>query len=250
MGEDAWSAETYAARARFVSDLGTPALELLAPKPGERVLDLGCGDGALTAALAAAGAEVVGVDASPDMVAAARARGLDVRVGDAAALSFEAEFDAVFSNAALHWVVEAETAVAGIARALRPGGRFVAEFGGFGNVAAIHTALVAVFARHGVETSLRDIWFFPRPEAYRALLATHGFAVREIALIPRQTRLEHGMAAWLETLAAPLLARVGLGGRADVVAELEAVLSPALKDADGAWWADYVRLRVAARKED
>jgi SAM-dependent methyltransferase len=245
---DAWSAERYAAHARFVSDLGAPVAELLAPRRGERILDLGCGDGALTAQLLGAGAEVVGLDASPDMVAAARARGIDAREGDAAALPFEAEFDAVFSNAALHWVTRAAAAVEGIARALRPGGRFVAEFGGFGNVAAIRTALVAVLAREGVTTTLDEVWFFPTPEDYAARLARAGLAVEEIALVPRPTRVESGMAAWLETLAAPVLAKLPEGRRSAATAAAEALLAPALRDGAGTWWADYVRLRVRAQR--
>src|SRR5688500_15143750 len=138
-----WSAEGYARNARFVADLGQPVLELLAPQPGERILDLGCGDGALTTKLVAAGATVVGGDASAELVAAAQALGLDARIADGQALAFEAEFDAVFSNAALHWMKQPDAVIAGVRRALKPGGRFVGEFGGHGNVAAIVTALVA-----------------------------------------------------------------------------------------------------------
>jgi SAM-dependent methyltransferase len=127
-----WQAERYAAHARFVADLGMPVVEqLLAPQAGERVLDLGCGDGVLTAKLAGLGCAAVGVDAGPDMVRAARALGVDARVVDGHALAFDREFDAVFSNAALHWMkADPDAVVAGVARALRPGGRFVAEMGG------------------------------------------------------------------------------------------------------------------------
>jgi len=252
MAEDRWSAERYAANARFVSDHGAPVLEMLAPRPGERILDLGCGDGALTERIAAAGADVLGIDSSPDMVAAARGRGLDARLGDAAALALGADlegaFDAVFSNAALHWVTRADAALAGIARALKPAGRFVAEFGGRGNVAAIHTGLIAVLARHGVETTLADTWVFPGPEEYRARAEGAGLRVEEIALIPRPTEVTAGIGAWLTTLAAPVMARLPDAARADAVAELETLLAPALRDAEGRWWADYVRLRLHAVK--
>ena len=146
-----WSAERYAEAAHFVPTLGTPALELLAPEPGEHILDLGCGDGVLTEKIAAAGAKVVGVDAAPDMVAAARARGLDARVVAGQNLAFDGEFDAVFSNAALHWMRPPETVLAGVHRALRPGGRFVGEMGGQNNTAAIMVALRAVMARRGID---------------------------------------------------------------------------------------------------
>src|SRR5215469_14834213 len=134
-----WSAERYAATANFVPTLGTPVVTLLDPRPGERILDLGCGDGVLTERIVAAGAGVVAVDAAPDMVAAARARGLDARVVPGQGLAFDAEFDAVFSNAALHWMRPPEAVLAGVHRALRPSGRFVAEMGGHNNTAAIQT---------------------------------------------------------------------------------------------------------------
>lgn len=146
-----WDPERYARNARFVSHLGEPVVALLAPRPGERILDIGCGDGALTAKLAEAGCRVVGVDASAEQVAAARARGLDARVMNAAELDFEAEFDAVFSNACLHWIKAADAVVAGVRRALKPGGRFVAEFGGGSNVGRIVLALERALERRGID---------------------------------------------------------------------------------------------------
>ena len=147
-----WEAQRYARNARFVADLGQPVVELLAPQPGERILDLGCGDGALTRKLVELGCSVVGVDAGPDMIRAARELGLDAHVVDGHELAFEREFDAVFSNAALHWMKrDPQEVIAGVARALRPGGRFVGEMGGHGNVAAIVTALLAVLERRGID---------------------------------------------------------------------------------------------------
>lgn len=244
---DPWDAGAYAETARFVTDLGAPVLDLLDPRPGERVLDLGCGDGVLTAAIAARGTEVTGADASPAMVAAARARGLAAEVADGAALPWRSAFDAVFSNAALHWMTDPDAVIASVARALRPGGRFVAEMGGHGNVAAIRTALVAVLARHGVETDLRGIWYFPTAEEQAHRLEAGGFAVERIELFPRPTRVAAGLEAWLATLAAPALALLPEGARAGAAAETARLLVPALVDSAGVATADYVRLRFVAR---
>ena len=242
-----WSASTYDEHARFVSDLAGGVLDWLAPKAGERILDLGCGDGVLTAQLAATGAHVVGVDASENFVKTCQGQGLDVRLMDGEALTFENEFDAVFSNAALHWMTRPERAIAGVRRALKPEGRFVAEFGGHGNVAAIVTALEATARRHGVNASLAHPWFFPTPEIYAAMLAKDGFAVKRIALIPRPTPLKTGMASWLRLFNTPFFAQFGDDFDA-AVKETEELLSFALCDAQGNWTADYVRLRVEAVK--
>ena len=152
-----WSAEDYARKGRFVSELARPALDLLAPREGERILDLGCGDGVLTEEIAACGADVLGADLSEELLAAAAAKGLKVQKVDGHALPFEGEFDAVFTNAALHWMRRPELVIAGIHQALRPRGRFAGEFGGHGNVAAIATALRAVGALHGGESSSRSL---------------------------------------------------------------------------------------------
>src|SRR5689334_15105089 len=178
LAEQTWEAERYAAAAAFVPALGAPVVELLAPQPGERILDLGCGDGVLTEKIAAAGASVVGVDGGPDMVAAARARGLDAHVMDGQRLTFDREFDAVFSNAAIHWMRDQDAVLAGVRRALKPGGRFVAEMGGHNNTAAIMVAFSAVLARRGLDARRYNPWYFPSAAAYRARLEGAGFAVR------------------------------------------------------------------------
>ena len=241
-----WDAAAYAARGRFVADLAGGVVELLAAKPGEAILDLGCGDGALTERIAAAGAVMTGLDASPGMVAAARARGLHVLEASAGAMSFESEFDAVFSNAALHWMPDAEAVIAGVHRALRPGGRFVAEMGGHGNIAAIRTALQAVLARFGIDAELAAASLYPSPAHYRRLLESAGFNVRSMELIPRPTALPDGMEAWLNTFRNGVLDLLSPEDRAMAIGEVLALLRPMLCDADGNWTADYVRLRFAA----
>ena len=241
-----WNPADYSKNARFVSDLGLPVVELLAPQAHERILDLGCGDGALTIKLAQMGCTVVGADASAAMVAAAQELGLDAHVVDAHALAFDREFDAVFSNAALHWMKQPEAVIAGVWRALKPGGRFVAEMGGHGNVAAIVHALESALAVRGM--TVANPWYFPRPQAYRELLQTQGFIVDSIALIPRPTLLPGDVGAWIETLAQPFLANVALTDRPQLLAEVVDALRPVLCDAQGDWRADYVRLRFAASK--
>lgn len=242
----AWDPEQYARHAAFVPRLGRPLLELLAPQAGERILDLGCGDGALTLELAAAGATVIGVDASPEQVAAARARGLDARVVDGSCLPFAGEFDAVFSNAALHWMRDQGAMMAGVRRALKPGGRFVAEMGGHGNVAAIRVAIAAVLQRRGL-TEAPSPWYFPTVAAYTEQLERHGFAIESITLIARPTALPTGMRAWLETFASPCLAAVEETLHTQICDDVVDLLRPVFCDEAGGWTADYVRLRFAAR---
>ena len=246
--QQTWDPDSYARNARFVSDLGAPVLELLAPQPGERILDLGCGDGALTAKLVALGCSVLGVDASAAQVEACRQLGLDARVGDGERLNCGAEFDAVFSNAALHWMKRPDDVIAGVSRALKAGGRFVAEFGGFGCVEKIKRALIASLATRGIDGERLNPWYFPTVEDYSARLVRGGFAIRYIALIPRPTPLPTEINGWLETFAQSFMAPLEAGERAGFIAEVRESLRPELCSADGKWFADYVRLRFAADK--
>lgn len=244
---DHWDASAYAANARFVPDLSAPVLALLSPRPSETILDLGCGDGALTLALPPTS---LGVDASPAMVSAARRRGVDASVADAHALAFDAAFDAVFSNAALHWMTRPDDVLAGVFRALVPGGRFVAEMGGHGNIAAVRTALIAALRAEGVVTDLKDVWYFPSVDEQVGRLEEAGFNVKEIVLLPRPTVVEAGMGAWLETLAGPVFSKLPVERRAVVRDRVVEMLQPALMDSHGVWIVDYVRLRFKAIKPD
>jgi SAM-dependent methyltransferase len=245
--EQRWDPRRYQENAGFVAVLGAPVLDMLAPKPGERILDLGCGDGALTEKIAAI-ARVVAVDASADQIKAARARGLDAHVVDGTKLAFENEFDAVFSNAALHWMRDPDAVIAGVWRALKPGGRFVAECGGAGNVETIVKSLVAAHDRRGLDGRAAIPWYFPAPEEYRARLERRGFVVESIALIPRPTPLPGPLGDWLDTFAESFLAALPPAERPALKREIEAELRPTLVDAAGVWVTDYVRLRFAARK--
>jgi trans-aconitate methyltransferase len=244
-----WSAESYARNARFVSELGEPVVDWLDPKPGERVLDVGCGEGALTASIVARGADVVGIDSASSLIEAARARGLDARVVDAYAMPFREEFDAAFSNAALHWMREPDLVLACIQRALKPRGRFVGEMGAQGNVAAISTAILAVLRAHGIDGESRWPWYFPTPAEYAERLEARGFVVQRMELIPRPTPLPTGMRGWLDTFANPFLGGVSDDERNAILDEATSLLAPSLRGRSGAWTADYVRLRFAAQLE-
>jgi trans-aconitate methyltransferase len=243
-----WNSSRYDKNARFVSDLGVPLVDLLSPQPGERILDLACGDGALTQKIIARGAEVVGVDGSPDMVAAARKRGIDARVVDAYHLDFAPEFDAVFSNAALHWMKrDPDAVIQGVRRALKPNGRFVAEMGGHGNVAAITVALCATIEKYGMNGEAMIPWYFPSADEYRERLNRAGFRTEYIELIPRPTPLATGMRGWLETFVIPFTNSLPQDARANFLDEVTERLRPVLCDPSGHWTADYVRLRFLAR---
>lgn len=196
-----WDPPSYARNARFVSDLASPVVDLLAPRPGERILDLGCGDGVLTKKLADLGCEVVGVDSSSPQVEAARKLGVNAFAISAEDLQYEDEFNAVFSNAVLHWVRHADVVLAGVYRSLKSGGRFVAECGGHGCVQKIRTALVQALERRGVDGEARVPWYFPTPGDYATRLERAGFRVDSIALIPRPTPLPGDIVDWLETFA-------------------------------------------------
>jgi SAM-dependent methyltransferase len=243
-----WDPQRYARNARFVADLGAPVVDLLAPRAGERILDLGCGDGVLTAKLASMGCHVIGVDASAPQIDAARKLHLDARIMNGEALDFDSEFDAVFSNAALHWMSNPAKVIAGVLRVLKAHGRFVAEFGGHGCVAKIRKALVEALNRRGVKGEAASLWYFPTVEDYSQQLIRGGFVVSYIALIPRPTPLPGDITGWLETFAESFTTTLPPAERPSYVAEVREVLRPELCDAEGKWTADYVRLRFAANK--
>jgi trans-aconitate methyltransferase len=243
-----WNAAAYARNGRFVAEFGASLIDWLQPLAGERLLDLGCGDGALTAQLAEAGCTVMGLDASVELVAAARTRGIDARLGDGHALSFNAEFDAVFSNAALHWMKsDPDAVIRGVARALKPGGRFVAEMGAAGNVASIRGALHEALAQRGVSAATVDPWYFPTLSDYRTRLEHAGFSVQRIESFARPTPLPGAVDGWLTTFAKQFLAAVPEAEHEALISEVREAVQPLLFR-DGIWVADYMRLRFVATK--
>lgn len=242
-----WNPDRYRTNAGFVATLGMPVVDLLAPREGERILDLGCGDGALTHKLVALGCHVTGVDASPDQIDKAVSEGLDAHVMDGQNLTFDSEFDAVFSNAAMHWMKDADAVIAGVRRALKPGGRFVGEFGGDGNVKTLRAAMRMAVACHGGDPDAVDPWFFPTVDAYRAKLEDGGFKVDSIELIPRPTPLPGDVDGWLAVFGESFLNRVPADRREEAIGWIRESLRPILVDPNGVWVADYVRLRFSAR---
>jgi trans-aconitate 2-methyltransferase len=244
-----WDTGLYDDKHSFVWKYGASLIDLLQSRAGERVLDLGCGTGHLAARIAEAGVEVVGIDSSPEMIAEARRLfpGLSFEVADARDFAFDEPFDAVLSNAVLHWVKPPEQAIACIKRALRPGGRFVAEFGGRGNVAAIVSSLDAASREIGLG-AWEHPWYYPSIGEYAPLLERAGLEVASAMLFDRPTPLggDHGLRNWVEMFARDLVARVPGDDRERFFGHLEQAARPRLHR-DGAWFADYRRLRVVAR---
>jgi trans-aconitate methyltransferase len=245
---DAWDSSLYDDRHSFVWKKASDLIDILDPKPGERILDLGCGTGHLTAEIAARGAIVTGLDASVSMVAQARQNYPKLRFMLADAGDFHVEpLDAVFSNAVLHWIPDAGPTIASVSRALKPGGRFVFEMGGKGNNARVLAAITAVLEKAGYMP--RFPWFFASAGEYATLLEQHGFEVQTLWTFERWTQLDHpekGLREWLEMFANSCFEDVPANARPAIIDEVESRLRPELWR-DGAWWIDYRRLRVVAR---
>jgi trans-aconitate methyltransferase len=237
-----WDPTDYARVGAFVAELGGPALELLDPQRGERILDVGCGDGTLTRKIIERGATVLGIDNSPEMIAAARANGVDALLLPAEDIQFFAEFDAAFSNAALHWVLEKEQAARAIFRALKRGGRFAGEMGGEGNIARLREALDTELVIRGYVPPEESSNWYPSPDEFAAVYETAGFEQIDARLIERPTPLDHGIAAWITTFRKGWLDRAG-------VPEVErAAIGAAVAGRFSSNVADYVRLRFVMRK--
>jgi trans-aconitate methyltransferase len=252
--ENRWDPVHYDTRHSYIWHYGAGLIDVLAPQQGERILDLGCGTGHLTARIAAAGAEVVGIDSAPTMIAQAQTNYPDLRfeLADGASFQFDEPFDAVFSNAALHWMRPPERVVACIQAALRPGGRFVAEFGGKGNIRAILTAMFRALDAAGYsERKAANPWYFPSIAEYGALLENHGLGLTFAALFDRPTPMESGtgIGDWLDMFAGDFLSGIPPDEQASIIRDIEEELRPRLFR-DGLWSVDYRRLRLTAIRED
>ncbi len=248
-----WDTSLYEDKHAFVWQYGEDLLQLLNPQPGESILDLGCGTGQLTEKIAQAGAEVMGVDHASEMIEKARENYPHIRFDVADARNFQVDkpLDAVFSNAVLHWVKEADSAIASIHKSLKPGGRFVAEFGGKGNVLAIATALYSALESIGIpQAQVENPWYYPSIGEYASLLEHQGFDVIYAILFPRPTPLaegEVGMANWIKMFASPFLAGLSLEQQIQIIPVVEEYLKPTLYQ-QGTWTADYRRIRIVAIK--
>ena len=240
-----WNPATYAREARFVAELGQPLLDLLAPKNGEIIMDLGCGDGALTEKIPRA-VTVIGTDASFAQAHAAKERGLSIVVVDGHHLCFKRQFDAVFTNAALHWMQRPETVVDEVWQCLKTGGRFVGEFGARGNVETVRSALHEALRRRSIDPLAVDPWYFPSAEDFSNLLVTSSFTVRSIEILQRPTQLPGELLDWLEIFAQPFTNAIEKDHRQYFLDEVCERSETALRDADGRWKVDYIRLRFAA----
>jgi SAM-dependent methyltransferase len=237
-----WDAGDYARVGAFVAELGGAALDLLDPQPGERILDVGCGEGTLTRKIIERGATVLGIDSSPEMVAGARANGIDALLLDAADMQFFAEFDAAFSNATLHWVLQKEQAARAIFRALKPGGRFAGEMGGEGNLKKLREALDEELIIRGYVPPSESSNWYPSPKEFADVYESAGFKEIDARMIERPTPIEHGVAKWVTTF------RRGWLDRAEVPEDERAEIGAAVADRVGSNIADYVRLRFIMRK--
>ena len=247
-----WNAGLYDDKHSFVWKMAAALLDLLEAKPGERILDLGCGTGHLTDKIAGTGATVVGVDRSPEMIQQAREVYPAIRfeVMDARELAFDEPFDAVFSNATLHWIKEPDRAITGIAKILRPGGRFVAEFGGKGNTNELLKAVERAWSKAGLPGPAPKPWYYPGVAEYSTLLEKHGLEVTYAMLFDRPTPLEdgeHGLHNWLKMFGGAFTDSLPAEQREAALATLEREARPTLFH-DGHWVMDYRRLRVVARK--
>jgi ubiquinone/menaquinone biosynthesis C-methylase UbiE len=253
-----WNANLYESRYSFVWQNASDLVELLAPRSGEKILDLGCGSGQLTRKIADLGASVVGADSAPGMLAQACEQfpELNFVLADATRMEFraplvEGSFDAVFSNAALHWMRPEKAAAANIARLLKPEGRLVAELGGKNNVRHVSEAAAQAVVEAGFQPVTEDEdWFFPSIGEYASLLEDEGLEVLYASLFDRPTPQEggeEGFRFWLAMFGWKMFQHVPPEDAPGVLSRAEEILRPKMCR-DGEWVLDYRRLRLVARK--
>ena len=242
-----WNANNYSQNADFVYKLAMPVVDLLQAKKNEKILDLGCGEGSLSLEIQKYDSQVIGVDTSEDMVTKSKEKGIEAYVMSATKLAFSEEFDAVFSNAVLHWIDDAKGVIQQISRVLKPSGRFVGEFGGDGNIQTLLSAIEEVFNRHPEFGAYKSLWFFPTPQKYKELLEENGFSVGYIKLIKRPTPV-NDIKEWLEIFANGMMQSVPEESKESFKSEVQDILKEKLYTAKDGWVVDYVRLRFYAKK--
>jgi len=246
IAQQEWNADIYNKNADFVPELGKTIMNILAPLPKEDVLDIGCGDGILTKKIQDIGANITGIDNSANLLEKAKSIGIKTHQADAQNFNLNQKFDAIFTNAALHWVSDNYSVIKCVKKHLKPQGRFVGEFGGHGNVAAIITAISAVLKQRDNSYKPQHPWFFPTAEEYSNMLEENGFKVNTSVLAPRPTLLKTGIKGWLNTFANPFLVGIDKSEHNDIINQIEDLLRPSLMDKNGNWTADYVRIRFSA----
>jgi len=244
-----WNPETYNKHTHFVSALALPVVDLLDPQKGEKILDVGCGEGTLAVEIERRGAKVIGIDMSQEMVDFSQAKGLEAYVGTVTDLPYIAQFDGVFSNAVLHWVKDAKSAVQNIAKVLKSGARFVCEFGGEGNAYHLVSAMEEVFANHPEFGDFDNPWYFPSVEAYKVLLESEGFSVEYIEIIPRPTPMDD-ISNWLDIFANGVTSHLSQEQFIVFKQETTEILRSKIYSEKEGWMLDYMRLRVRAVKNN
>lgn len=245
-----WDTERYNSRHSYVYEFGSQIVELLDPQPAETILDLGCGSGQLTNEIYGSGARVIGIDSSAEMVEAAKSNfpEIDFRVMDATELSFDFQFDAIFSNAVFHWIKNPEKAVEAMYQNLKNGGRIVMEFGGKGNIHGIYATVKRLLAEKGY--SFEDFWYFPSIGEFTALLEKKGFTVNFARAFARDTELsgeENALIDWIEMFGDNFFQAVSSEDRSQILNEAKEILRPTHYK-NGTWFADYKRIRIMATK--
>jgi len=247
MSTNKWNADNYNKHADFVSNLAFPVVDLLNPQENERILDLGCGDGTLAVEIEKFGTKVVAVDLSESMVEKTKEKSIEAYIMSATELPYENEFNAVFSNAVLHWVKEPETAISKISNALKTNGRFIAEFGGYGNIKYLTDAMQEVFDKNKEYGEFNNPWYFPKDTDYKQMLEANGFEVEYIELIPRPTKIDD-ITNWLDIFANGIVSHLTEEQQSVFKEEVRGILKPKIYNEKDGWVADYVRLRFKATK--
>ena len=243
-----WNPNTYNKHTAFVSQLALPVVDLLDPKEGEKILDVGCGEGTLAVEIERRGTKVIGVDMSAEMIEQCQAKGIEAYVGSVTDLPYNEEFNSVFSNATLHWVKDARSAVQNIAKSLKIGGRFVCEFGGEGNAYHLVSAMQEVFAKHPEFGVFDNPWYFPSVKEYTTLLEAEGFSVEYMEITPRPTPM-NDVIYWLDIFANGMTKNLTSEQSRVFKEECREILKETIYSEEEGWMLDYKRLRVKAVKK-